>query len=409
MRRDVFERVLEQVVNLRLDQRSGGETDGQLIANRIGTRARVGDPRYEDPGKLGGVLELDAQIGPPPLHLAPDLPSETNCADDGSVDRERIGHEGERSVENPSRVGAASHGSHLPSASDSYGLSLSDTNAIVLQMDILLDPTAHLCHYTRANTAFCHIVPRKRFLLNPYSDMRDPLENKNLEPSFAISDQEMDEAYLQRVRERVGRCRDDKLLLSLTQGRDEPDNGTFRCAWARPRMWEQYADNHAGVCLVFDRAELLAVLRHDLEGRGTYWDNNVHYTVGGFIDSEAAHIDLSDVREESLDVDVERHVKTLQKYFFFLKNDDWSTEFEYRIVFTKPARKPSEAPHGSPIYVSFGDSLQYVIVGEKFPEGQLQCACDVAAQKGVKLLRMTWENGSPWPHDPAHRVFNRPV
>ena len=36
----------------------------------------------------------------------------------------------------------------------------------------------------------------------------------------------------------------------------------FDCSWARPRMWEQYGDNHAGACLLFDRGRFEAILHH---------------------------------------------------------------------------------------------------------------------------------------------------
>jgi hypothetical protein len=263
----------------------------------------------------------------------------------------------------------------------------------------MFDPNAHLCHYTRADTAFAHIIPKAQLLLNPYSKMRDPFENKTLQPPLAMGQSEKDHEYMERVRDRIGRCRDDKMLLSLTQGRDGSGDTIFRCAWARPRMWEQYADNHAGVCLVFDRPELLDALRRSFEPLGPYWHDNVSYTVAGFSGSEAAHFDASDFPADSLDAAVDRHVQTLREPFFFLKNQDWSAEFEYRFVLTNPARAHSDTPRPATL-VSVGHSLRYVIVGERFPDWQLRSACHVAATNKVELRGMTWVNGSPWPHDP---------
>lgn len=42
----------------------------------------------------------------------------------------------------------------------------------------LLDPATYLTHYTKAETAFSHIVPTRMLLMNPYSKMRDPFESK---------------------------------------------------------------------------------------------------------------------------------------------------------------------------------------------------------------------------------------
>jgi hypothetical protein len=64
-------------------------------------------------------------------------------------------------------------------------------------------------------------------------------------------------------------------VLSFT--RDAEERGRFRgfdCCWARPRMWEQYANDHRGVCLLFDPAGLKrAIAEHwpsDSTGGGSW-------------------------------------------------------------------------------------------------------------------------------------------
>lgn len=47
---------------------------------------------------------------------------------------------------------------------------------------------------------------------------------------------------------------------------------------------------------------------------------------------------------------------------FFLKTRDWETEFEYRFVLT--------APDTDQVFAEYGDALEAVIVGEKFPQWQ---------------------------------------
>ncbi len=242
--------------------------------------------------------------------------------------------------------------------------------------------------------------------MNPYSKMRDPFENQR--PMFQSvggfgGDAEAQERifWAGAVQRAVGRARDRACLLSLTRGADERIDDAahkparaFRCPWARPRMWEQYAENHAGACLIFDRVGLLNVLEAELEPLGQYRAGEVRYTVGGFATSRAAHAQFDNFREASLDEDVAQHVSHHFEDFFLLKTDDWASECEYRVVFQSPENRAAVSDRE--MLVSFGTALRFVVVGERFPEWQLPGARRVADEAGVELRRMSWAMGHPW-------------
>jgi hypothetical protein len=227
------------------------------------------------------------------------------------------------------------------------------------------DPSLWLCHYTKAKTAFVDILPSGRLMMNPYSKMRDPFENKKL--AFAAvtgfsDDSDRIERLFWGAQDAVSRSRDRWCLLSLTRGDDRDDRDArhqvFRCPWARPRMWEQYAEDHAGVCLVFDREQLLSVLKGALASIGQYHHGPVKYTLGGFATSAAAMVMPANAE---LDADPDSEA-------------------------TPPVA-----------FVGFQPALRYVVVGENFPEWQLPGALAVAASAGVELRRMTWRYGKAWP------------
>ena len=144
-------------------------------------------------------------------------------------------------------------------------------------------PTEALCHYTRADTAFSHIIPSGKLKMNPYGKMRDPFENKHpylrslsgwTPPSADPAETDENDALgamFWEVQGHIARSRDAWVLLSLTRydDRDLLDDrwGTsrlYRAPWSRPRLWEQYAENHAGVCLVFDRDVMVETVEADL-------------------------------------------------------------------------------------------------------------------------------------------------
>jgi hypothetical protein len=265
------------------------------------------------------------------------------------------------------------------------------------------DPNAWLCHYTRAHTAFARVLPSGRLLMNRYNRMRDPLENK--EPFFAgvsgwSSDKDSDFQVFWQLQAAVRRARHPWRLVSLTQGQDTgrpPEGGwndVFRCPWARPRMWEQYAENHAGVCLIFDREKLIDVFQYELAKLGQHWNQAVTYTPAGFAGSPAAHVQSEAFKGVAIEDGVAIHVYEHFTDFFFLKTEDWATECEYRFVL-KPAS--DDGSTDKPLLVPYGDALKYVVVGEAFPPWQIEGARQVAKDARVELRFMSWKLGQPWP------------
>jgi hypothetical protein len=135
----------------------------------------------------------------------------------------------------------------------------------------LLDPPGScFYHYTRLDTAVAHILPTGRMKMNPFAEMRDPRESKELNP-VASGPASLEatrrfaklHADSRQVKRRVK-------VLCLT--RDDPRNpdgedAIFGRGFAHPRLWEQYADNHRGICLCFDREKLVRLLSVEVRGR----------------------------------------------------------------------------------------------------------------------------------------------
>lgn len=151
-----------------------------------------------------------------------------------------------------------------------------------------------LCHYTTADAAFEYILPMGQLRMSPYRLMRDPLEERDLTFSAAYFPDAIpaaEEGYWNLVA-RIARVRGEMRLLSLTMDADHYDEGDFLYAfgWARARLWEQYASNHAGVCLVFERERLHAALQSSLDQQGTSHRGAVEYSPRGFYDSPSRNV-----------------------------------------------------------------------------------------------------------------------
>lgn len=76
--------------------------------------------------------------------------------------------------------------------------------------------------------------------------------------------------------------------------------------------------------------------------------------------------------------------------FFFLKSDDFATEYEYRIVLAAGVAREDYA------YLDYSDSLVGVVLGERVPEWQRPRAIEACSKLEAKLGRMIWDNGRPW-------------
>lgn len=253
-----------------------------------------------------------------------------------------------------------------------------------------------LFHYTTRKAAFEHILPDKQLRFSPYAEMRDPLENKWLfNCSYELASDMPDDHpdHPERTRDflelRAARIRESAKVLSLTLDGDgfEGPAKLFGRGWARARMWEQYAENHAGVCLLFKRDALIERVTESLQAQGLPgpYNRSVTYTQRGtgrglpLNLTEIGPIDEQWVREL-----VEKRKDDL----FFLKTTDWETEHEYRFIVTAPDQQYVDA--------DFGDGvLQAVVIGEKLARWEWPGVIESCRHAGAMALRLEWSTGAP--------------
>jgi Protein of unknown function (DUF2971) len=191
------------------------------------------------------------------------------------------------------------------------------------------EPGPWLSHYTTAATAFERILPDGELRMSPYRLMRDPAENQDLFPGTAFFGGRPDaERARGETVQSIREARDQIRLLCLTrdttsyEGRDS----VFGCCWARARLWEQYAESHRGVCLVFDRAQLEQTLNAELSQQGAVYLGEVEYTPAGPAVRAASIVDERIFDRATRPEAVLDFIRNL----FFLKAEDWATEYELR-------------------------------------------------------------------------------
>jgi hypothetical protein len=249
-------------------------------------------------------------------------------------------------------------------------------------------PEGLLAHYTTASAAFEHILPSGRLRLSPYRLMRDPVESKHILPSIAVrgtgeeADRAVDEVYglLRAARDRMR-------LVSFTL--DAEVGGRFPgfdACWSRPRMWEQYSDDHRGACLLFNRPALDRAIGEEWPSERIY-SGDVGYTREGIASVGRTFIDDRMFDEKERAQGVADYIAAHRDAYFFRKSDDFASEYEYRVVRADVSDEYA--------FINYGDALVGVVLGLHFPDWQVPGAVKECSDIGVKLGRMFWVNGRP--------------
>jgi hypothetical protein len=167
------------------------------------------------------------------------------------------------------------------------------------------------------------------------------------------------------------------------EGSAEP----FGRGWGRARMWDQYAEKHKGVCLVFDRAALTARIADSLAAQNldAPYNGAVQYSREGPSDA-LMHIDLNTLDGQVTAAVMRTFVKAHNDKLFFLKTSDWETEFEYRFVVIAP---------GCHVDIDYGDALKGVVLGHQFPSWQQARAMELCRDRNVSAHQVNWTMGCP--------------
>jgi hypothetical protein len=255
----------------------------------------------------------------------------------------------------------------------------------------------HAYHYTTSDATFEQILPSGELRLSSLARLRDPVENKDWVQALWTS-AAWPTADVERFQELTRRVLYETKILSFTL--DAPtvaESPEHARGYARPRMWEQYAENHAGACLVFDRELLAESLLPALSVFNDTIADEVVYSDVPLPGHEGARSLVAAALTQAGDGDLERglrrHLHEHARELFFRKLTDWVTEREYRYLILD----------NNPLDVSahYRDALQAVIVGERFPQWQIPGAALVCSAADATLRQMQWGASPPGVFDPT--------
>lgn len=254
-----------------------------------------------------------------------------------------------------------------------------------------------VCHYTSKETLLEHILPNRSIRLGTFDTVNDPWESQDW--CFTeIEDRPPPRITFINPREMALKAKQanffaKRLCKLFCVTRDDPnypgaDKTIFYRAYARPRMWAQYGNNHQGVCLVFDKEAFHVAINNQL-GKvcDVLYDDVSYHPWDDEANEEIFELSSHAIETQGLEKAITDHIRKHANHFFFSKAPDWQHETESRWLLL--SKRPG------PAYVNFQDSLKGIVLGSKFHRSYVPSIESMRHGLSAKIARMQWHNGMP--------------
>lgn len=212
-----------------------------------------------------------------------------------------------------------------------------------------------VAHYTSLEAICQHILPSGQMRFSPLIATNDPYEFKKRLSHVRFNDGTGSyDAYDKETYEKLDSEYSEIILnnvkvLCVTGSFCNRQANNLKC-YLHPRMWAQYADNHDGAALIFDRS----VLECQIE---KYVPNvvmgDIEY-VRNFSLNEENYVEITQPLDfkSSIYNHIEKYVGTI----LFNKHADWASEDERRFVWINSEKPGYE-------FVNYGDALKAIVLG----------------------------------------------
>lgn len=160
--------------------------------------------------------------------------------------------------------------------------------------------------------------------------------------------------------------------------------------YAHDRMWAQYAENHMGVCIFFDREKLTQRLEeHFRNRRGCLMHGPVAYLSGYDLRGAAFDVSWEEIRRLGIEAYAEQHREAFARQLYLTKNPDWANEQEYRYIWIEG----DVQRQGNEELIEVGGCISAICLGAHFLDEQLAEVEDIRKRLGLKVHRIWYRNG----------------
>lgn len=235
-------------------------------------------------------------------------------------------------------------------------------------------------HYTKAETAINYILKNLTIRMGRLASVNDPRESKYRNFTFysmgVKSAIEFDGSLFDDV------CADLALnSYAFCCVKGSGDEGALH-----PHMWANYADDHKGVCLIFDSDKIDVAIKQAV-GEANCFEGEVEYVAGDLLREKTSAAHHIYVEHWLADTEgfFDDHVRQYWKQLFFVKHTDWRDEKEYRWV--------ARSREGKDIFVDISGAVIGCVVGEGVKDEDFYTLVAMCEALHISLRKVVW-NGS---------------
>jgi hypothetical protein len=257
-----------------------------------------------------------------------------------------------------------------------------------------------LCHYTKRDTALEKILFGRQIKFGQLGFTNDPKESKWSSLGILPLDDKDAMKSLDRADEIINEAqrvyREEWKVLCMTKHLRKGKYkrviksyvmSKFRHGYCRPKMWAQYAENHTGVCIVFDGNKLHNKIKTTLEKRFQIFQGSVTYkNYGAAFDK---NLDNAYITKHGLTNGIRNFFFENYHEYFLTKYPDWEGESEYRWLIHNPENAPE--------FVNIEGTIKLILIGSEFPTVYEPAIREVCKEMQVPVGRIRWINGIPNP------------
>lgn len=250
----------------------------------------------------------------------------------------------------------------------------------------------NLYHFTSVDTLTKYILKDNRLKFNNLYEMNDPKESNSW--PFKVYDESDAKSYLKiniQLFEDIDRYIKTHWLIACFKEEFgiivNTDINDCSRAYFDMRMWAQYGENHAGVCVIFDYEKLVSSFSNAndiniFNGCASYLQNYINGNEDPFA------LSFYQMSQFGLNEMLNRQTEKYYKEFFFTKSLSWSGEREYRIALQSKDKEVEFYLH------DFKDAISGIILGNKTSEEDQKVIFDTYGKQYsiYRILSNNWHN-----------------
>lgn len=236
-----------------------------------------------------------------------------------------------------------------------------------------------LFHYTTKERAIENILHGMTIRMGPTKATNDPRETDPWFFGMTVKDEEnapSGEEFL-KINQKIDRILKSSCLIScFTEDAPDPfpelDPDLYHRkdlgpqGYEHDRMWAQYAGNHTGVCIFFDRDRLVRRMEEHFRGRAgrLLYGPVDYYSEVDSRESPFYELSYDEMRHVGVETYARRHQEAFARQLYLTKNPDWANEQEYRFVWIDE----DEDEGNEAEYVPIEGCISALCLGAHFPE-----------------------------------------